>query len=753
VVRNGAVYVPLEDLAQGLHISAKYLPDIGSYQLTRAADFLSVTLRLNSRAVYINKTPDVLSAPILLIQDVWYVPLHDVLWTLGYFVKNDDNTYYIVSKITEVTWQEKTIRIQGKAPLTSEVRTITDNCLISIPDCILDMPEKNIPIEDGVIKSIQVRQASLSPAVVLITVSGGPFTYTVLKEDAENALVVRLMYAVPVRPQQVLAAPATTESVSIKKFSAASGQVTWIPEKKLLGRSSLTAVIRGLRYPNIPISWQGTVCYADQELWSALGCEVTHPEPGVSVLSDNDGRAIRVTGTSFPLLQTLRTIGYAAYWADNILYINPRITDMTYPVPGKIVIQSNDRIIPKNPVYQVSPSRMVIDIPYTAYDVSINYLRIHDQFVSMVRGAQFDKGITRIVIDLVTKNQPTVLFENDGKTMIVAFQQQPVLTGLSLYTDAQKNVRATFAVSGGRPNYKIQRLPNPDRLVLTFEQTLMQMKNTSSFSSGPIQRVRASQFSWQPLQSRVVFDVAGLRAYQLLADGSLLLYAGAASVVSTVHDRPTTTHATQTIVQTPEPKIESRVEQKIEPRVEPQIERSLQGLRVAILPGHGGSDAGAISRTGAMEKDYTLDVAKKVQKLLADAGAIPLMCREGDENVTLENQAEFAIRNKADVLISIHFNSFFVERVNGSEAYYYKPIDYALAKAVHEEITKIKGLKNKGLKKAMMHNLNHTTMPGVLVEPLFISNLREEALLKDEDFQWKLAQAIVTGIKRYRSKQ
>jgi len=134
---------------------------------------------------------------------------------------------------------------------------------------------------------------------------------------------------------------------------------------------------------------------------------------------------------------------------------------------------------------------------------------------------------------------------------------------------------------------------------------------------------------------------------------------------------------------------------------------------------------------------------------LQDGGALPLLCREDDRNVSLDDQAEFAIRNNADILISVHFNAFTDESVGGAETYFYKDIDYALSKAVHEEIVRTTGVKNKGLKKAQMHNLNHTTMPGTLIEPAFISNRREEMLIKSDIYQWKLAKAIYRGIENY----
>jgi N-acetylmuramoyl-L-alanine amidase len=92
----------------------------------------------------------------------------------------------------------------------------------------------------------------------------------------------------------------------------------------------------------------------------------------------------------------------------------------------------------------------------------------------------------------------------------------------------------------------------------------------------------------------------------------------------------------------------------------------LSGKIVVIDPGHGGSDLGATykfpsgspyANIGTLtEKHQNLDVAYKLRKLLRDQGATVFMTREGDQNLTNTQRAQFANEKKADLLVSIHMN-------------------------------------------------------------------------------------------------
>ena len=187
----------------------------------------------------------------------------------------------------------------------------------------------------------------------------------------------------------------------------------------------------------------------------------------------------------------------------------------------------------------------------------------------------------------------------------------------------------------------------------------------------------------------------------------------------------------------------------------------LAGHSIVIDPGHGGSDSGAIGATGVMEKDVTLSVAKKVSSLLEQSGARVTMTRKTDVDVyapndsaTEELQARCNVANYApgaQLFVSIHCNAFSNSAANGMESYYYEPSANGarLAQLLNEELEKAGGLLNRGVKTANFYVIKHTNVPASLVELGFITNDREEQLLNSEDYQNKLAAAIVRAIARY----
>jgi N-acetylmuramoyl-L-alanine amidase len=468
-----------------------------------------------------------------------------------------------------------------------------------------------------------------------------------------------------------------------------------LPERLISAKPTLDLIVGGKLYPQVKIKALNNVVYVPfAKVFPQLDCqfdgEILSDPLGQkyelrngSILGAGVNESYRILkdteGIFVPLVQTLKITGYAAYFSDNTVYITPRIKELAYQkdITGtRLIIKANNKILPKTIVYLKKPYRCLIDIPNATFDAPQNGFMVNDKFCTQVRGAQFDRGIARIVLELPDeKIKPVLTYSEGGQLLGLVLDGQPVITSAKVV--GQKK---------------------------TEEPELIRLDDAREVKPEKV----------------FVVDVPGQS--EIMVTGQVQ----PTQPISLLPSRP----EKFAIVKKPEGNV-------------------MKGLKVAILPGHGGEDVGAISRTGYMEKYPTLEVSKKLAKLLSDAGAIPLLCREDDRNVSLDDQAEFAIKNNADILISVHFNAFTDESVGGAEAYYYKDIDYALAKAVHEEIVRTTGAKNKGLKKAQMHNLNHTTMPGVLIEPLFISNRREEMLIRSDIYQWKLAKAVYNGVENY----
>jgi N-acetylmuramoyl-L-alanine amidase len=196
---------------------------------------------------------------------------------------------------------------------------------------------------------------------------------------------------------------------------------------------------------------------------------------------------------------------------------------------------------------------------------------------------------------------------------------------------------------------------------------------------------------------------------------------------------------------------------QVVPKVEYNFTAGLRNKVIAIDPGHGGSDPGAIGPNKLQEKTVTLAVAQKVQALLEKAGAKVLMTRKTDVDVFGPNASAVdelnartlgANNNKADVFVSLHINAFTSPSVGGTATYYYQKSNYdiLLANCIQDNLVKTGGLQDRGINAAGFYVIKKTKMPSVLAELGFISNPDEEKLLSTPQFQQKLAQGIVQGL-------
>lgn len=190
--------------------------------------------------------------------------------------------------------------------------------------------------------------------------------------------------------------------------------------------------------------------------------------------------------------------------------------------------------------------------------------------------------------------------------------------------------------------------------------------------------------------------------------------------------------------------------------------------KVIILDaGHGGIDPGALGKT-ALEKDINLKIALKLRSFLEESGALVLLTREKDEslyikennktirqkyNENLRNRKKIIKESKADIFVSIHMNSFPNGKYYGAQTLYPKNDEEGkkLAILIQEELKRVLDKNNNRQSKGRdnLYLLKGNDIPSVLIECGFLSNLKEEDLLKTEDYQNKIAWAIYIGIQKY----
>lgn len=289
--------------------------------------------------------------------------------------------------------------------------------------------------------------------------------------------------------------------------------------------------------------------------------------------------------------------------------------------------------------------------------------------------------------------------------------------------------RLMVAVTGNAKP-KVSKLSSPDRIVIdmvntNFSETFSSnadfddvMKSGQMTVSGypDVKAVRYSLYNSNPMTVRIVIDLNYAKNYTVsgLENGSGLF----------IVDLNTTSN--------------------------PAPEPGTGGKKLVVIDaGHGDHDPGAIGVTKKREKDFNLAMALKVEKLLAKEKNIEVvLTRSNDTFLELKDRAKIANDLKADVFISIHANSG-PSTASGTETYYYNESDKALANALHKEIVKAMGLKDRGVRYGNFHVIRETKMPGALLEVGFLSNKTDESKLFDPATQDRVAEAIVRGIKNY----
>jgi N-acetylmuramoyl-L-alanine amidase len=180
-------------------------------------------------------------------------------------------------------------------------------------------------------------------------------------------------------------------------------------------------------------------------------------------------------------------------------------------------------------------------------------------------------------------------------------------------------------------------------------------------------------------------------------------------------------------------------------------EKILTGKTIVIDAGHGGEDIGASGQNGTNEKDVTLVMVKNIQnELNKRTGATVILTRNDDVKVSLADRVKIAKDSNADLFLSIHFDAYFTNEVEGITSYYNKKSDKPLAVLIHDYIFK-NGLdaRNRGVSLGDYYVLRENPRPAILLELGYISNSTDEARMTSEEFQTNTTNSIVDGIINY----
>ena len=223
-------------------------------------------------------------------------------------------------------------------------------------------------------------------------------------------------------------------------------------------------------------------------------------------------------------------------------------------------------------------------------------------------------------------------------------------------------------------------------------------------------------------------------------------------------------------------------------------------ITIAIDPGHGGEDPGAIGSMGSKEKNVVLSIAKRLRdKIEGESYMRPFLTRDGDYFVPLNVRVQKARRVEADLFVSIHADAFIQPHAKGASVFALSQLGASSSMArwmankenasdligginiktkdqqvanllldmsttaqikdslqvgnsILKQIGGFAPLHKGKVEQASFAVLKAPDIPSILVETAFISNPQEEARLNDDGYQDRIAEAILKGIKEYFSK-
>lgn len=364
--------------------------------------------------------------------------------------------------------------------------------------------------------------------------------------------------------------------------------------------------------------------------------------------------------------------------------------------------------------------------------------------------------------------------------------------------DGPDGTRVVFDLSDA-PEHKVFTLSNPDRVVIDIsgvgKKSAAQLVNRIS-GKGLVQKLRSAQKEDGSL--RVVLEVAqpvdpksfGIQpnsgyGYRLVLDlGKLPAQAPANDAASATP--PAIASAPTPAVAVPAPVPSA-----------PAIRVADKPIVVAVDAGHGGEDPGAHGRSGLLEKDVALSIARRLASQINEQpGMRAVLTRDGDYYVGLRERVQKARSAQADLFVSIHCNALTRPDMSGTAVYVLSTrgatnenarwlanqenaadmvggielqdkdhelaavlIDlsqsatmeasFDLGSRMLDSLGRINNLQKPRVQQAGFVVLKAPDIPSVLVETAFITNPREERLLADEDYQAKMASSMLTGIKGY----
>lgn len=445
----------------------------------------------------------------------------------------------------------------------------------------------------------------------------------------------------------------------------------------------------------------------------------------------------------------------------------------------RITIESDGKLTIARQFMLTEPHRLVVDIESIGLDPKLQELvrkiKSNDPQIMSVRVGQQDKGNLRLVFDLKQQVTPQIFTLKP----VAAYKDRLVM---DLYPtnpkDPLENLIASYLEEAASETASADNDPLGE---LIREKTDTVVADTKAKTDGKAQKASSGSRS-QAVASRQKSATRKKEAREIAAN------------TRKVRQQKKTVAAAKRAK-------DQRSSQKSNQRR--KKDRSL--IIVAIDPGHGGEDPGAIGPAGTYEKDVVLQISKRLRDEInrSKVGGRPMrayMTRDKDYYISLGKRVKKAMQVQADLFVSVHADAFTRPSARGASVYALSQrgatsaaarwiarkentadliggsaittkdknvnsaiLDMSTTAQIQEslrfgsnvlkEIGRFAKLHKPRMEQAGFAVLKSPSIPSILVETAFISNPKEEQRLRDPKYQAKLAKAIARGIRKHFEKQ
>lgn len=700
VSREGELLIRARDLAELLDAKLTWRPALKSLEME--SQDLTIKMMANSRYIQIENDAIRTEAGLQLVDNQAYIPLTKSIEAFGYLLEyqRDNEELYIFqpeTTINKVAWQEDGNQLKIEMDEITPYRILhsEDGTKITIEIDKAEIDQEfsdNISNNNYYLRVINVPDRALLRLVIKsrtpipFQIDGGIYEH----EDSLVLSFLPQLKDIRINDENLLSVEATGE----------------IPDAKTKYISETKKMI--IDIPSVVIgNFERDI--EDHPLIKDI--KVTQHDLDPVILRIE---ATMANGDIYKPLQREKS---------NLLSFKPgqrsEITDLEYAA-GSFSFSSSSALNPELFLLE-SPPRLVMNLYHVNRGSGIlDKIEIDNSMIKSLRTARFDEQTVRIVADLkeLTGYDWVEKQENGLYHYTINLKNKFA----EIKTEDNDDYQNLNILMDSKANYEVKKFNYPHRIVVDFKNTLNNLDEFDSIKkSSLIKDIRSSNYQLEGEEvTRLVFELNDYYSHQ----------------VETYQDQ----HGIQIAL------AKDYLNQEM------KEDKLIRSHLIVVDAGHGGFDPGAIGATGLEEKVPNLAIARKVASLLSEKNHEVLLTRNSDRFLSLQQRVKFANNRRADLFVSIHANSFNNSQTGGVETYYNQHDNNQnrfLAEKIQDKLGRGLKLYDRGIKESNFYVIKYTKMPSALIEVAFLSNHREEKMLRAADFQQQAAVLIADGILDY----